>query len=60
MPRWQRSAWERGPLKFSDPRFVVCASPGLKGAKAFRVTKTVAGSKQVLVVTYNPNLAKTQ
>jgi transposase len=44
----------------TDPRFVVCASPGLKGTKAFRVTKTVAGSERVLVVTYNPNLAKTQ
>ena len=32
----------------------------MKGAKAFRVTKTVAGSERVLVVTYNPNLAKTQ
>jgi transposase len=44
----------------TDPRFGVCASPGLKGTKAFRVTKTVAGSERVLVVTYNPNLAKTQ
>src|SRR5208282_2798404 len=44
----------------SDPRFVVCTSPGLKGAKAFRVTKIIAGSERILVVTYNPNLAKTQ
>src|SRR5208282_3690667 len=33
---------------------------GLKGVKAFRVTKTVAGSERVLVVTYNPKLAHTQ
>jgi transposase len=32
----------------------------LKGTKAFRVTKIFAGSLRVLVVTYNPNLAKTQ
>ena len=51
---------ELAQVPHSDPRFVVCASPGLKGAKAFRVTKTVAGSERVLVVTYNPNLAKTQ
>ena len=38
----------------------MCVSPGLKGAKAFRVTKTVASSQRVLVVTYNPKLAKTQ
>jgi transposase len=44
----------------SDPQFVVCVSPGLRRAKAFRVTKTVAGAERVLVVTYNPNLAKTQ
>ena len=50
---------ELAQVPHSDPRFVVCASPGLKGAKAFRVTKTVAGSERVLVVTYNPNLAKT-
>ena len=31
-----------------------CGESGLKGAKAFRVTKTVAGSERVLVVTYNP------
>src|SRR5271157_5871496 len=51
---------ELAQVPHSDRRFVVCASPGLKGAKAFRVTKTVAGSERVLVVTYNPNLAKTQ
>ncbi len=44
----------------TDSRFVVCASAGLKGTKAFRVIKTVAGAERVLVVTYNPNLAKTQ
>jgi transposase len=43
-----------------DPRFVACANPGLKGVKAFRVTKTIAGSERVLLVTYNPKLAKTQ
>jgi transposase len=32
----------------------------LKRTKAFRVTKTVAGSERILVVTYNPKLAKTQ
>jgi transposase len=51
---------ELARVPHSDPRFVECASPGLKGAKAFRVTKTVAGSERVLVVTYNPKLAKTQ
>src|SRR5271157_2989396 len=51
---------ELAQVPHSDRRFVVCTSPGLKGAKAFRVTKTVAGSERVLVVTYNPNLAKTQ
>jgi transposase len=44
----------------TDPRFVVCTSPELKGTKAFRVTKTVAGSERVLVVTYNPKLAQSQ
>ena len=44
----------------SDGRFVACAGPGLEGVKAFRVTKTVAGSERVLVVTYNPKLAQTQ
>jgi transposase len=51
---------ELAQVPHSDLRFVVCTSPGLKGAKAFRVTKTVAGSERVLVVTYNPKLAKTQ
>jgi transposase len=51
---------ELAEVPHTDPRFVGCASPGLKGTKAFRVTKTVAGSLRVLVVTYNPNLAKTQ
>jgi transposase len=44
----------------TDPRFVACADPGLKGTKAFRVTKTVAGSERALVVTYNPKLARSQ
>jgi len=30
---------ELAQVPHSDPRFVVCASPGLKGAKAFRVTQ---------------------
>ena len=51
---------ELAAIPHTDSRFVVCASPGLKGTKAFRVTKTVAGSERVLVVTYNPTLAKTQ
>ncbi len=51
---------ELAEVPHMDPRFVGCGSPGLKGTKAFRVTKTVAGSERVLVVTYNPNLAKTQ
>jgi transposase len=44
----------------TDTRFVMCANRGLKGVKAFRVTKTIAGSERVLIVTYNPKLAKTQ
>jgi transposase len=44
----------------SDGRFVACAGPGLKGVKAFRVSKTVADAERVLVVTYNPKLARTQ
>jgi transposase len=51
---------ELAEVPHTDPRFVVCVSPGLKGTKAFRVTKTVAGSERILVVTYNPKLAKTQ
>jgi len=51
---------EMAQVPHSDPRFVVCTSPGLKGAKAFRVTKIIAGCERILVVTYNPNLAKTQ
>jgi transposase len=51
---------ELAEVPHTDPRFVGCTSPGLKGTKAFRVTKTVAGSERVLVVTYNPNLAKSQ
>ena len=51
---------ELAEVPHTDSQFVVCASPGLKGTKAFRVIKTVAGSDRVLVVTYNPNLAKTQ
>jgi transposase len=51
---------ELAGVPHTDPRFVMCASPGLKGAKAFRVTKTVAGSERVLVITYNPKLAEAQ
>jgi transposase len=51
---------ELAEVPHTDRRFVGCASPNLKGTKAFRVIKTVAGSERVLVVTYNPNLAKTQ
>jgi transposase len=51
---------ELAAVPHTDPRFVGCASPSLKGVKAFRVTKTVAGSERILVVTSNPNLAKTQ
>jgi transposase len=51
---------ELAEVPHTDPRFVECASPSLKGAKAFRVTKTVAEAERVLVVTYNPNLANTQ
>ena len=50
---------ELAAVPHTDRRFVACASPGLKGVKAFRVTKTVAGSERVLVVTYNPKLAQT-
>jgi transposase len=51
---------ELAEIPHTDPRFVVCASPGLKGTKAFRVAKTVAGAERILVVTYNPELAKAQ
>jgi transposase len=51
---------ELAAIPHTDPRFLGCSSSGLKGVKAFRVTKTVAGSERVLVVTYNPNLAHTQ
>jgi transposase len=51
---------ELAAIPHTDPRFLGCSSPGLKGVKAFRVTKTVAGSERVLVVTYNPNQAHTQ
>jgi transposase len=51
---------ELAKVSHTDPQFVGCTSPGLKGTQAFRVIKTVAGSERVLVVTYNPNLAKTQ
>jgi transposase len=51
---------ELAEIPHTDPRFVGCASPGLKGTKAFRVIKTVAGALRVLVVTYNPKLAKMQ
>jgi transposase len=56
----QKEHPELAEVPQTDPRFVVCASPGLKGTKAFRVTKTVAGSERVLVVTYNPKLAQSQ
>jgi transposase len=56
----QKEHPELAEVPQTDPRFVRCASPGLKGTKAFRVTKTVAGSERVLVVTYNPKLAKSQ
>jgi transposase len=51
---------ELAEVPHTDSRFVGCDGPGLKGTKAFRVVKTVAGCERVLVVTYNPNLAKTQ
>jgi transposase len=51
---------ELAAIAHTDPRFIAGSSPGLKGVKAFRVTKTVAGAERVLVVTYNPNLAQTQ
>jgi transposase len=51
---------ELAAVPHTDGRFVACAGPGLKGVKAFRVTKMVAGSERVLVVTYNPKLAQTQ
>jgi transposase len=51
---------ELAAIAHTDSRFIACSSPGLKGVKAFRVTKTVAGAERVLVVTYNPNLAHTQ
>ncbi|HSQ57764.1 MAG TPA: hypothetical protein VLM40_18725 [Gemmata sp.] len=51
---------ELAQVPHTDPRFAVCVSPGLKGTKAFRVTKTVAGSERILIVTYTPKLAKAQ
>jgi transposase len=51
---------ELAAVPHTDPRFRGCASPGLKRVKAFRVTKMVAGSERVVVVTYNPKLAQTQ
>ena len=51
---------ELAAIPHTDRRFLACSSPGLKGVKAFRVTKTVAGSERVLVVTYNLKLAHTQ
>ena len=51
---------ELAAVPHTDSRFVACAGPGLKGVKAFRVTKPVAGSERVLVVTYNPKLAQSQ
>jgi transposase len=51
---------ELAAIPHTDSRLLACSSPGLKGVKALRVTKTVAGSERVLVVTYNPKLAHTQ
>jgi transposase len=51
---------ELAAVPHTDGRFVACASPGLKGVKSFRVTKTVAGTERLLIVTYNPKLAQTQ
>ena len=56
----QKEHPELAGVPHTDPRFVACASPGLKGTKAFRVVKTVAGSERTLVVTYNPKLAESQ
>jgi transposase len=51
---------ELAAVPHTDGRFVACAGPGLKGVKAFRVIKTVAGAERVLVLTYNPKLAQSQ
>jgi transposase len=51
---------ELAAVPHTEARFLACAGPGLKGVKAFRVAKTVAGSERVLVVTYNPKLAQAQ
>jgi transposase len=51
---------EMAEIPHTDRRFVACAGPGLKGTKAFRVTKTVAGSERTLVITYGLKLAKAQ
>lgn len=51
---------EMAEIPHTDGRFVACACPGLKGTKAFRVTKTVAGSERILVITYSLKLAKAQ
>ena len=51
---------ESAEIPHTDRRFVACARPGLKGTQAFRVTKTVAGSERILVVTYSLKLAKAQ
>jgi transposase len=56
----QKEHPELAAVPHTDGRFVPCASPGLKGVKAFRVLKTVAGAERVLVVTYNPKLARSQ
>jgi transposase len=56
----QKEHPELAAVPHTDSRLVACAGPGLKGVKAFRVTKTVAGSERVLVVTYNPKLAQSQ
>jgi transposase len=56
----QKEHPELARVPHTDPRFVACATPGLRGTKAFRVTKAVAGSERILVVTYNPRLAKAQ
>jgi transposase len=51
---------ELATVPHTDARFRACAGPGLRGVKAFRVAKTVAGAERVLVVTYNPKLAQAQ
>jgi transposase len=56
----QKDHPELAAIPHTDPRFLACSSPGLKGVKAYRVTKMIAESERILVVTYNPKLAQTQ